>query len=51
MIGLKGNQPGLLEDVSLYFEHYSGELPCYVTRMKDHGRIEKREYRLLTDLS
>jgi len=51
VIGLKGNQPGLLEDVSLYFEHFSGELPNYVTRMKDHGRIEKREYRLLTDLS
>jgi len=51
VIGLKGSQPGLLEDVSLYFEHYSGELPCYVTRMKDHGRIERREYRLLADLS
>jgi len=51
MIGLKSNQPGLLEDVSLYFEHYSAELPCFVTRMKDHGLIEKREYRLLTDLS
>jgi len=34
VIGLKGSQPGLLEDVSLYFEHYSGELPCFVTRMK-----------------
>ena len=51
VIGLKGNQPGLLEDVSLYFEHFSGELPYFVTRTKDHGRIEKREYRLLTDLS
>ncbi len=51
VIGLKGNQPGLLEDVSLYFEHFSNELPCFVTRMKDHGRIEKREYHLLTDLS
>ena len=26
-------------------------MPCFVTRMKDHGRIERREYRLLTDLS
>ncbi len=51
VIGLKGNEPDLLEDVSLYFEHYSGELPCFVTRMKDYGRTEKREYRLLTDLS
>lgn len=51
VIGLKGNQPALLENVSLYFEHFQKELPCFVTRMKDHGRIEKREYRLLTDLS
>jgi len=51
VIGLKDNQPDLLENVSLYFEHLSDELPSYVTRMKDHCRIEKREYRLLTDLS
>lgn len=51
VIGLKGNQPALLEDVSLYFEHFSGDLPNFTTRVKDHGRIEKREYRLLTDLS
>ena len=51
VIGLKGNQPALLEDMSLYFEHFSGELTNFVTRVKDHGRIEKREYRLLTDLS
>ena len=51
VIGLKGNQPALLEDMSLYFEHFSGELTNFVTRVKDHGRIEKREYRLLTELS
>lgn len=51
VITLKGNQPALLENVSLYFDHFSAELPCLVTREKDHGRIEKREYRLLTDLS
>lgn len=51
VICLKGNQPALLEDISLYFEHFSGELPNFVTRVKDHGRIEKRDYRLLTDLS
>lgn len=51
VIGLKGNQPALLENVSLYFQHFSEELPCFVTRTKDHGRIEKREYRLLKDLS
>lgn len=27
MIGLKGNQPTLLEDVSLYFQEFSAELP------------------------
>ena len=51
VIGLKGNQPALLEDVSLYFRDFSKELPRIVTRDKDHGRMEKREYRLLTDLS
>ena len=51
VIGLKGNQPTLLEDVSLYFQEFSTELPCQITMDKDHGRIEKREYRLMTDLS
>ena len=51
VIGLKGNQPALLEDISLYFEHFSEELPNFETRVKDHGRIEKRDYRLLPDLS
>ena len=51
MIGLKANQPALFEDISLYFQDFGKELPSVVTRDKDHGRIEKREYRLLTDLS
>lgn len=51
VISLKGNHPVLLEDISLYFEHFSGELFSFVTRVKDHGRIEKRDYRLMTDLS
>lgn len=51
VIGLKGNQPALLEDVSLYFQDFSKGLPSLATRDKDHGRIEKREYRLLTELS
>lgn len=51
VIGLKGNQPVLLENVSLYFKEFSHELSPVVTKEKDHGRIEKREYRLLTDLS
>ena len=51
VIGLKGNQPALLEDVTLYFQDFSKGLPSLATRDKDHGRIEKREDRLLTDLS
>ena len=51
VISLKGNHPALLEDISLYFEHFSGELPSFVTKVKDHGRLEKRDYRLLNDLS
>lgn len=51
VIGLKGNQPALLGDAALYFEHYAKELPYKITKEKDHGRIEKREYYLLTDLS
>lgn len=51
VIGLKGNQPALLEDVSLYFQDFIKGLPSLATQDKDHGRIEKREYRLLTELS
>ncbi len=51
VIGLKENQPGLLTDISLYFSHFSSELPVLVTHDKDHGRMERREYRLLSDLS
>lgn len=51
VIGLKGNQPALLENISLYFQEFAHELPCIVTKEKDHGRMETREYRLLTDLS
>jgi len=51
VIALKENQPGLLENISLYFGSFSDELPVLITREKEHGRIEKREYRLLKDLS
>jgi len=51
VIVLKENQPGLLENISLYFGRFSDELPVLITREKEHGRIEKREYRLLKDLS
>ena len=51
VISLKGNHPALLEDISLYFEHFSRDLPSCVTKVKDHGRNERRNYRLLTELS
>ena len=51
VIGLKGNQPILLEDASLYFKDFSHELPKHTTKDIDHGRIENREYQLLTDIS
>ena len=51
VIALKENQPGLWNNISLYFDSFSEELPVLVTKEKGHGRIEKREYRLLKDLS
>ena len=48
-LSLKGNQTNLHEDVKLYFENLSAE-QRFVTRGKDHGRIEKREYFLETDI-
>lgn len=51
VIALKGNQPRLLEDVRQYFDSFSEEIPVFTTTEKDHGRIEKRNYQLLTELS
>jgi len=48
-LGLKGNQSNLHEDVKLYFENLPAEQKT-VTNEKDHGRIEKREYFLETDI-
>jgi predicted transposase YbfD/YdcC len=50
VIALKGNQHALFEDTQLYFQHFAQELPKHETLEKGHGRIEKREYRLLTQL-
>ena len=50
-IGLKQNQPVLYHDCKEYFEAFSSGLPNKVTQEKGHGRIEKREYSLLTDVS
>lgn len=55
VIGLKGNQGTLHEDVKLYFETAQKEPNFYPlsknkTSDKNHGRIEKREYFLTTDV-
>lgn len=50
-IGLKQNQPGLYKDAQDYMNEFSSELPAIKTNEKGHGRIEKREYRLLSDVS
>ncbi len=50
-IGLKQNQPALYKDIEDYFNEFSADIPSKTTLDKGHGRIEKREYRLLTNLS
>ena len=50
-IGLKQNQPALYKDTEDYFKAFSADIPSKPTIEKGHGRIEKREYQLLTDLS
>ncbi len=50
VIGLKQNQPALYQDTKDYFDEFVGEIPSKITYDKEHGRIEKREYRLLTDI-
>lgn len=51
VIGLKQNQPTLYKDAEDYFNECSAGISSKTTLEKDHGRIEKREYQLLTDLS
>lgn len=51
VIGLKENQPGLYQDAELYFKNLSSEVSSCETLEKDHGRLEKRTYFLLTDLA
>ena len=50
VIGLKENQPMLLEEVRLYFEAFTAECAQLRTREKGHGRIETRDYFLATDI-
>ena len=48
-LALKGNQSNLHDDVKLYFENLPAEQTVF-TKEKGHGRIEKREYFLETDI-
>ena len=50
VIGLKGNQSTLRDDVELYFGKYFEECVCSKTLEKGHGRIEQREYFLQTEI-
>ena len=47
VLGLKGNQESLHDDVKFYFEEEKVSKTA-ITREKDHGRIETREYFLET---
>ncbi len=51
VISLKENQPAMYRDVDLYFQNMTDELPSCETMEKDHGRLERRTYFLLTELS
>lgn len=50
-IGLKQNQPSLYRDCREYFEALGTGIPSISAQEKGHGRIEKRECSLLTDIS
>ena len=50
VIGLKGNQVTLYEDAKLYFKDFVNDTQKTETFEKDHGRIEKREYFLETNI-
>jgi predicted transposase YbfD/YdcC len=49
VLGLKGNHEILHDDVKLYFETHAAKDKT-ITREKDHGRSEIREYYLVTDI-
>ena len=50
VIGLKGNQSALWEDVRLYFNDAINGVESSQTLEKGHGRIEKREYFLSNEV-
>jgi predicted transposase YbfD/YdcC len=49
VLTLKANHENLLEDVAFYFDSEPAALRCRKLE-KDHGRIEKRSYRLETEI-
>lgn len=49
VLGLKGNQATLLEDVKLFFDEFTVKGKV-TTSEKDHGRIEQRTYYLETQI-
>jgi predicted transposase YbfD/YdcC len=50
VIGLKGNQETLRDDAELYFNEFMKDCKKRETKEKGHGRIEKREYFMETDI-
>jgi len=50
VIGLKGNQEKLHDDIELYFRDFTQDCEKAATKEKGHGRIEKREYFLETNI-
>ncbi len=49
VLSLKENQPTLYQDAELYFRNVPKDIPTYETFEKDHGRMERRTYYLLTE--
>lgn len=54
VIAVKGNQPSLFQDVTTTFKHFCEyfklDQKVYETNDKKHGRIEKRIYRVISDI-
>lgn len=50
VLALKDNQPELREDAALFFGSFGASLPTETALDKGHGRVERREYALATDI-
>ena len=51
LIGLKGNQGDLLDDVEMFFKDPPSPLDTHVEHDKGHGRIEERRAHVSTDVA